>query len=122
MPYESRHGNTKRGARFRHDPAFAGIFIHGGTVCAGPFYRGNANPNDFGFTIPTRNPADEVIDQQKLGLQTYERRQPTFQRAVDEARRIREQFPILKDCPIYACTDLQMDTPHSGHWMLQRVA
>src|SRR5436190_19706713 len=111
MAYESRFGCTKLRNDCRHDPGYAGIFIHGGTCMAGPFFN-KWTANRFSITTPTKNrqgvelPGLEVMK----ALADLSTPQPTFQRALDVARELRRRFEALADCRIYACTDLQMDT------------
>ncbi len=120
MSYATRFGCTRqRPNDFRHDPANRGIFIHGGTICSGAF-RHNARPNNFGVTWPV---SSSLTDAESLEL--YElsaNRLKTFQQAVAFAAKVRSEKPKLKDCAIFACTDLIMDTTYSGRYGVQRVA
>jgi len=128
MPYESRFGRTSKRNDCRHDPGYAGIFIHGGSCDAGPFgacgdmLRFHANR--FTLTIPTRNKRDEVVDLESIytHLRRTQPEAPTFYRAVATACQVRREFPVLADCPIYACTDLHLDAKRGGSYKVQRVA
>jgi hypothetical protein len=115
MPYESRLG----GKRFRHDPARCGIFIHGGTCCAGP-WKQNIQPNHFTLTTPTQNP-EGVEFSASPAPEQCRTPQPTFQRALKLALRLKSELPELENCPVFACTDLHMDTTCSGSYRVQRV-
>ncbi|MEY2411050.1 MAG: hypothetical protein QOF48_3720 [Verrucomicrobiota bacterium] len=121
MPYEHRFGRTSRRNDCRHDPGYTGIFIHGGTCCAGPFFNQHS-ANRFSITIPTRNPLDQEIDLSKTHPVITGFPKPTFQSALAHAKALREAIPALTNCPIFACTDLQMDTHYSGRVAVQRVA
>ncbi len=122
MPYEHRFGNCCGRNDCKHDPATNGIFIHGGTCTAGPFFD-KTGANRFGITLPCSNKKGEEIDTIALYNADFTKvRMPTFQKAVETARKLREEVPGLKDCRIYACTDMQMDTRSSGRTAIQRVA
>ena len=112
MPYEHRTS----GRRWRHDPAAHGIFIHGGTCCAGTFGSG-AQPNQFSITTPGTNRRGEELSKIYLHENL-----PTFQRAVDRAKRLRLEMPALIESDIFACTDLHQLTRCSGFVAVQRVA
>jgi len=133
MPYESRFGNTRRGNRAKHDPAVAGIFVHGGTCNAGPFAKtpgGMSGANHFSISLPTQNKRGEEFNwsakarhgQPTLEWEATGQNHPTFQRAVTHAVKVRQACPELAACDIYACTDMHMDTPSSGQYKIQRVA
>ena len=118
MPYESRHGCTSKYNRCRHDPAHAGIFIHGGTIIGkGRFGPGWANR--FSFTTPTKNRrGQEVPDNITLNGGNF----PTYQTALAGAKAMRDSNPVLQDCHIYACTDLICETSYSGRCQVQLVS
>lgn len=116
MSYASRHSN----GRFRHDPANTGIFIHGGTCCAGPHYRCCAAPNRFGITLPLRNRRGQEVGYSKEIESNV--RKPTFMSALAHIRKLQAEHPVLADCPVYACTDLHMENSYSAVTLVQRVA
>lgn len=114
MPYTTRTCGPKG---YRHDPAAKGIFIHGGTCLMhdrGEAFATEAKPNGFGLTFP-------LVGEFRLSAFDYEK-QPTFNRALSQAKRIREIHPELHAIPIFACTDLIKDKPWSGSFKVQRVA
>lgn len=119
MPYETRHGCTRKTPKgFRHDPANNGIFIHGGTCCAGPFYQTNTRPNQFGVTWPSKSEASD-----KARALLYELggvRLRTFDEAKRFALRVRDAIPELHGCAVFACTDLMTDGC-AGKVAVQRV-
>jgi hypothetical protein len=118
MSYEHRFGCTsKRPNDFRHDPAHHGICVHGGTCCAGTFFRSHG-ANRFMLTLPCSNKAGKEI---RIEGQYKWPVHPTFQKAVEFAVEIRNGHPDLKDCPILACTDLHQDTTFSGKYEMQLV-
>lgn len=114
MAYITRTGGPKG---FRHDPASRGIFIHGGTCLMhgrGECFASHAAPNRFGLTFP-------LVGEFRLSAFDYEK-QPTFNRALSQAKRIREIHPELSAVPIFACTDMLKDKPWSGSFKIQQVA
>jgi hypothetical protein len=96
MPYEHRFGCTSRRNDCRHDPGYAGI--------------------------PTRNKLNQEIDLSKTHPIITGFPKPTFESAVVHTKALRNAIPALNNCPIFACTDLQMDTTHSGRVAVQRIA
>lgn len=103
------------GKRFRHDPARFGIFIMGGSNYT-PKWDSETSDirrmhcNRFTLTLPTCTPSlpdtsPEMEAARSLRLEA----QPTFRLAVIQARKLREAFPYLAECGIYACTDFQLE-------------
>ncbi len=133
MPYEHRfHCSTRRPNNSRHDPAFCGIFIHGGTCDAGPFGRNKAvsGANRFTLSIPVHTKDGRELKWSELarhGLPSTEweatrNPHPTFQRAVQAAKDLQAKAPELAALRIYACTDLHMPNTYSGKYEVQRVS
>jgi hypothetical protein len=118
MAYASRFGCTAAHDRVKHDPAFHGIFIHGGSSTGKGRFAPSPNINRFSITTPSKG---GKIDKEKL-LPVQYRILPTFKRALDHAREVRASNIELKDCPIYACTDLVRVNGAAGKYCVQRVA
>jgi hypothetical protein len=126
MPYEHRFGCTVKRNDCRHDPAYAGIFIHGGTCNAGPFAppRSLSTANRFTVTLPTCNKKGEELEwpnRPRAGIELTSK--PTFFQAVAFAQQLRRDFPDqLGTSDIFACTDLHLVRPSVGQYLVQRVA
>lgn len=119
MAYLKRISATTRYPNgFRHDPAYHGIFIHGGTST--PTWGNPAMPNRFHLTVPSETPAGETPSD--LRLAGWKMREKTFQRAVRAAVEFRASNPHLAGCGIYACTDFIPESRCSGKLAIQRVA
>jgi len=117
--YEHRfHCSAKRPNDWRHDPASTGIFIHGGTCDAGPFARKGvfSLANNFSLTLPTRNGRYEDISVKNERVKL-----PTFFKAVEFAKNLREKTPELAGCGIFACCDMQQKNTWSGELAIQRI-
>ena len=120
MPYEHRFGNCCGRNDCRHDPAHAGIFIHGGDCISGPFHHGNT-VNRFSITIPCSNKLDQSIDlAREYG--NVGRNFPTFNQALEFALECRRTNQVLATCPIYSCCEMLMDTTHSGRMGVQLLS
>ena len=120
MPYEHRFsGPDKSPKGFRHDPARYGIFVMGGTCTAGPFYNRNG-ANCFRISLPSRSKAGHEDEIGKIKESQFPS-QPTFLKAIEFAVEIRNKNPLLAECPIYACTDMQMETTSSGKLAVQLI-
>ena len=103
------------GRRNRHDPSTHGIFIHGGTNDR-PKWDSPRDParryraNRFSLTLPSCTPQHQDTSPAMLEIRALRfPEQRTFQRAVEQAVKLRRKCPVLTDCAIYACTDFQMD-------------
>ena len=116
--YESRFGNSAGHNRCKHDPAFKGIFVHGGTSNGKGRFPKNI-PNHFSVTTP--NIFENEADSQKL-WDAKAGNFITFKRALDHAIKLRDLIPELNGRPIYACTDLICEKPYCGRYELQLVA
>ena len=132
MAYIHRTG----GKRFRHDPANAGIFIHGGSnvfpfVKPDDLYPGwerreseKRGANSFHITTPLRNRKGEDIPIEVPASFSDQWMEPfpTFNLALAFAKTLRVKYPILADCNIYACTDCVMENRSAGTFPVQLVS
>lgn len=126
MSYAQRTG----GDRWKHDPACHGIFIHGGSNTTPKWDSHNClerrqHCNRFGLTIPTSTKTHKDDSPEMLTLRDLDRSfsEPTFQRILARAIKLRRDHPVLLSCPIYACTDFcYADSHSSGRVLVQLVA
>lgn len=115
MSYVSRNLRSPR-----HEASRNGIFIHGGTCMrhdSAISMLGNLYPNHFTLTLP-------LVDGKRIHLdhQALNPRHPTFKRALEYAKALREVIPALHHCPIYACTDVIHSKTYTGRYEVQLVS